>query len=166
MKESILILFILLLITLTSCNTTVKERSVAGGLLKKYDFHQLDSLLSLEERPIAVFLHADWCKFCKNMKQTTFQNKEVIALLNNNYYFFSFDGENKNDVFFHNNLFRYQPLGRDNGKHELASSLGTINGELAFPTFVILNSEYEIIFQYNSFLTGTDMAGILEKGML
>jgi thioredoxin-related protein len=141
MKESILILFILLLITLTSCNTTVKERGVAGGLLKKYDFHQLDSLLSLEERPIAVFLHADWCKFCKNMKQTTFQNKEVIALLNNNYYFFSFDGE-------------------------LASSLGTINGELAFPTFVILNSEYEIIFQYNSFLTGTDMAGILEKGML
>lgn len=97
------------------------------------------------------------------MEQTTFQNQQVIELLNNRYYFISFDGEQKEKVTFRNHLFQYQPTGRNTGTHELATALGTIEGSLTYPAFIILNSDYEIIFQYNAFLSGQEIVRILKE---
>lgn len=120
--------------------------------------------MAIEQRPVAVFLHTEWCRFCKNMEQTTFQNKQVVELLNERYYFVSFDGEQKESVTFRSHRFQYQPSGRNTGTHELAIALGTINGSLAYPAFVILNPDYEIVFQHNAFLTAKELANILEAG--
>ena len=121
--------------------------------------------MSKEQRPVAIFLHAKWCRFCKNMEQTTFQDADIVSLLNKNYYFISFDGEQKEEVGFRNHQFKYQPTGRDMGTHELAAALGNVDGQLVYPTFVLLNPKYEIIFQYNAFLNSQDLEKILEEGV-
>lgn len=141
--------------------------SWAGSIpqgLQHHSFTDLDSLMVRDQRPVAVFLHAEWCKFCKNMEQTTFSNENVIELLNDQYYFISFDGEQKEDVIFRNHVFRYQPKGRNTGTHELAVALGTVEGELTYPTLAILNPDYEIVFQHNTFLTAKELIRVLEKG--
>lgn len=137
--------------------------SIPQGL-QNHSFADLDSLMARDQRPVAVFLHAEWCKFCKNMEQTTFSDEKVIEQLNNKYYFISFDGEQKEDVTFQNHVFRYQPKGRNTGTHELAVALGTVEGELTYPTLAILNPDYEIVFQYNAFLTAKELSRVLEEG--
>jgi len=146
------------------CSSIPKE-AITSVSLQQHHFSDLEDLMAKEERLIAVFLHADWCKFCRNMEQTTLKNKRVINWLNTEYYFISFDGEQKEAVEFNDHVFDYEPRGRNSGIHELARALGSMGGELTFPAFVILNSEYEIVFQYNAFLTAGAMADILQKGV-
>ena len=99
------------------------------------------------------------------MEQTTFQDADIVSLLNKKYYFISFDGEQKEEVAFRNHQFKYQPTGRDMGTHELATALGNVDGQLVYPTFVLLNPKYEIVFQYNAFLNSQDLEKILEEGV-
>lgn len=162
MKKTKHYLFLSLCLLLASGCSSTKKVVLDEIVLASYSFAQLDSLLALEKRPIAVFLHAEWCTFCKNMEQTTFRNKQVIELLNEKFYFISFDGEQKESVSFNQHEFNYQPNGRSSGTHELAVALGTVDGSLVYPTLVILNPQYEIVFQHGAFLGARQMKLILE----
>ncbi|MFK7806843.1 MAG: thioredoxin family protein [Saprospiraceae bacterium] len=148
-----------ILLNAMSCNAS--KQSVSQEQLQQISFSNLENLMEKESRPIAVFLHADWCKFCRNMEQTTLRKSTVIELLNENYYYLPFDGEQKEVLTFRGHKFHYQPNGRNSGTHELAASLGTIDGVLAYPTFVILNEAYEITFQYSGFLTEAELKRVL-----
>ncbi|NNE14548.1 MAG: thioredoxin family protein [Saprospiraceae bacterium] len=131
--------------------------------LRITQFKDLDSLLIEEPKPIAIFIHTDWCKYCKNMAQTTFKNQAVINTLNENFYFISFNGESKDDIEFNNQTYKYQPSGRSSGIHKLAIEIGMVDGEVSYPTFVVLDPNYEILFQYNAFLSGLEMLDVLNR---
>ena len=163
MRNGIFLTMLLFVIMVVGCALPSGKLGKPSTVLKHYQFSALDSLMLAEQHPVAVFLHTDWCKYCENMEQTTVQNKEVVELLNSQYYFIPFDGEKKDDVTFRNHLFQYQPTGRNTGTHELATALGTMEGSLTYPTFLILNSDYEIVFQYNAFLTAEEMVRILKS---
>lgn len=155
-------LFFLLILTLTfgTCDSLFAQTNE----LIQYDFEQVDSLFSQEERPLAIFIHTDWCRYCKNMEQTTFRKKRVLQALNNDFYFISFDAEKEQrTITFRGYPFTYRPNGRNSGVHTLAEALGTIDGELTYPAFVVLNKNYEIIFQYNEFLDGEKMSWVLSR---
>ena len=128
-----------------------------------YTFEQLDSLQRTEPRPVAVFIHTDWCKYCAAMKNTTLRDPSVIELLNEQYYFISLDAESKQDIRLRGHTFFFKPSGHRQGVHELAEQLGTVDGVLAYPTLCILNADYEIIFQHNQFIRAVDLANVLEK---
>jgi thioredoxin-related protein len=133
------------------------------GQIREVSFEQLDSLQKKERRTVVVFLHTSWCKYCGTMKNTTFQNSEVIQLLNQNFYFISLDIEEKRDIFFRKNIFRYKPTGNKTGVHELAEQLGTINGALAYPGISFLNADYEIIHQQEGFVSSKALLFMLKK---
>jgi len=116
------------------------------GQLKTYTFEEVDNLK--EQKPIVVFLNADWCTYCKVMENTTFKNEKIISRLNDDFHFISFNGESKDAVTFQNQIFKYKSTGKNTGVHELAEALGTYKGKLLYPTTVILNTNKEIIFQY------------------
>lgn len=131
------------------------------GQLISHNFESVDSLQQLDKRNVVVFLHTDWCKYCKSMEKTTLANGEVIDKLNQETYFVTFEAESKQDVHFNHAKFSYIPRGRNTGTHELAEALGTIDGKLNFPVICILNSEYEIVFQFSGFLTSDALLKIL-----
>ena len=63
--------------------------------LKAYSFEEAEQLSLENPKPIVVFVHTNWCKYCKMMENTTFKNKELINELNANFYFVLFDAESK-----------------------------------------------------------------------
>lgn len=150
----------------SACQAQKRKRKAekAEIVLQQYEFGQLDSLLAVEPRSVVVFLHAEWCRFCKNMQHTTLKDAKVVQLLNEKYYFVSFDGESRAPVTFAGRRFAFEPRGRDAGTHALATALGTIDGELNYPATVILNPEYEITFQYGAFLDAKGLRRVLEMG--
>ena len=131
--------------------------------LKSKTFEAIDSLQQLQKRKVVVFIHTDWCQFCQRMKNTTFKNQEIIDKLNSDFYFIDFNAEEKKEVTFNNQLFKYQPTGNNVGVHELALQLGTINGQIVYPVLCVLNEKNEIILQYNNYLDSTSFKLLLEK---
>ncbi|KQB41219.1 thioredoxin family protein [Flavobacterium aquidurense] len=137
--------------------------SIGFCQLKNRTFEEVDSLQQIQKRRIIVFIHTDWCQFCQRMKQTTFKNQEIIQKLNSDFYFVDFNAEEKRDITFNNQKFKYQPSGNNVGVHELALQLGTMNNQIVYPVLCVLNEKREIILQYNSCLNPKDFKVLLEK---
>jgi len=131
--------------------------------LKSSTFEAIDSLQQIQKRKIIVFIHTDWCQFCQRMKTTTFKNQEIIEKLNSKYYFINFNAEEKRDITFNNQTFKYKPSGNNVGAHELALQLGTNNNQIVYPVLCVLNEKNEIIFQYSNYLSPKDFKVLLEN---
>jgi len=131
--------------------------------LKARTFEEVDSLQQIQKRKIIVFIHTNWCQYCQRMKTTTFKNQEIIEKLNSNFYFIDFNAEEKRDITFNNQIFRYKPSGNNVGVNELALQLGTINSQIVYPILCVLNEKNEIIVQYNNYLSPKDFKLFLEK---
>ena len=131
--------------------------------LKTLTFEEAEKLALQNPKPIVVFIHTNWCNYCKMMENSTFKNKEVIHLLNEGFYFVTFNAETKHKITFNNYTFQYQPTGPNSGIHELATALATIDNQLSYPTIVILDDEKRILFQKQSYLSAKELQSILEK---
>ena len=123
---------------------------------------QLDSLQKVQPKKVMVFIHTNWCRYCQQMQQTTFKNKAIIAAINEGYYFLDLDAESKRNIKFHNQVFKYKPTGNNVGTHQLAEHLGTVDGKVSYPTISLLNDQFEIIWQYNQFISAGDLLKILK----
>lgn len=131
--------------------------------LHSFSFEQLDSLQEVEERPIAVFIHTDWCKYCDAMLNTTFKSEAVQISLNKSFYYVDLNAEYKNEIRFRNRVFKFKPTGNDLGIHELAEQLAMLNERVNYPTMCFLNSDFEIVFQYPEFLDAGKMIEVLNE---
>ncbi len=137
--------------------------TITNAQLNTYQFEQINSLQKLEKRNVVVFIHTDWCKYCQAMETTTFKNDSIIKLLNTKFYFIDLNAEVKRNINFQNHLFKYKPTGTNTGIHELAEQLGTIEGKVAYPTICILNSDNEIVFQFNQFINSKNLQAVLAR---
>ena len=131
----------------------------------KAPFTEIDSLQLAAPRPMVIFLHTDWCRYCQNMQKTTLRDPDVNVLLNDHFYFLSLNAEKEEAITFGNRSFVFQPTGNGSGVHTLATTLGTINGQLQYPTLVIMNENYEIIFQHGAFIRADELLKILAASL-
>lgn len=149
MKIIVYITFMLLL-SLTAANAQVKMVT----------FGQVETLQKTNPKPVLVFIHTDWCRICQGMKQTTFKNKEVINLLNAKFYVVFLNAEDKEDILFAGRKFSFKPSGINTGVHQLAEELGSINGQVAYPSICVLDAKIEIIYQYDGYLDAPSLIKI------
>ena len=129
--------------------------------MQTHSFEEIDQLQHIENKNIVVFISTSWCKYCRAMENTTFKQPEVIALLNSDFLYTELDAEEERDISFNGHIFKFRPTGTHTGIHELAAQLATVDGKMSFPTLYILNPDYEIIFQYNQFLSAEDLLKVL-----
>jgi len=131
--------------------------------LTRFSFEEVEILNQKNPKPTLIFIHTSWCKYCKMMEKGTLENPKVIQLLNEKFYFISLDAESKKDIAFQNHTFKFKPTGTTTGIHELATELATINNEIVYPTVVILDPAYSILFQKHSILNTEELLIILQK---
>jgi thioredoxin-related protein len=129
--------------------------------LHTVSFAELDSLQKVEQRNVVVFIHTDWCKYCLQMKSTTFRNDSVVNVLNKLFYVIDLNAESKKVITYGGYEFKFKPTGSNTGIHELAEQLGMINGKLDFPTVSVLNAKNEIVFQNGGFLQTDELLAVL-----
>ncbi|MDO5615253.1 MAG: thioredoxin family protein [Cruoricaptor ignavus] len=135
----------------------------AYAQIENTNFEDIETKQNHEPKFHIVFLHTDWCKHCKTMEKTTLQNKEIAELINTKFYFSKLNGEEQRKITFYGKSYYFLPKGRNNGTHELATKIGTLNGILTYPTLILLNPKNEIIFQLQGFVTAKDLRNLLES---
>jgi thioredoxin-related protein len=126
-----------------------------------YSFEQAEQELEKNKDFLVVFVYTSWCTVCHLMEETTFKDSSIISYLNQVCYI-PLDAESKQTIQFGGNTFKYKSLG-NSGIHELATALAKTDQELAFPTLVILNKQFEIIFQHAGYLSEIELTLVLEK---
>ena len=130
--------------------------------LETQKIEDLPKLQSQELRPVFILLKAEWCTYCKNIELTSFQDEEVVKMLNTHFYTVIFDIESINPVFLYGQEFKYKSTGLDTGIHEFAELIGTIDGLLSTPTIVLFDNNLRIKHQYNGFLNKTQIIELIK----
>ncbi len=100
------------------------------------------SLTDTNPKKMFVDVYTDWCGWCKRMDRVTFQNPEVSAYMQENFYMVKLDAEGKDPIEYQGNTFKFVPSGR-RGYHELAAAL--LQGKMSYPTVVFLDEDRNML---------------------
>lgn len=110
----------------------------------------------LEDPNKSMFIdvYTDWCGWCKKMDNSTFKDKEVVEYLSKYFIPVKLNAEQKKDINFKNQTFKYISSG-NSGVHHLAYAL--LQGQLSYPSYVVLNSKGEITHMIRGFMNADDL---------
>ncbi|MGF1532770.1 MAG: thioredoxin family protein [Bernardetiaceae bacterium] len=95
-----------------------------------------------EPRKIFIDVYTDWCGWCKKMDQATFSHPQIASYLNEKYYAVKFNAEQRENLVFLGNTFKYVEQGR-RGYHEFAAAL--LQNKLSYPTVAFLDENLQLI---------------------
>ncbi|NJB72459.1 thioredoxin-related protein [Saonia flava] len=102
------------------------------------------TLAQTDKKPKKIFIdvYTDWCGWCKKMDKDTFQNAEVAAYMQENFYMVKMDGEGKEPIEYKGKTFNFVPSGR-RGYHEFAAAL--MQGRMSYPTVIFLDEKLDML---------------------
>ena len=107
-------------------------------------FEDLTDSLRKERRPVLVFIHTDWCTYCKMMELRTFLDATVASKLQEKFYCVRLNAEETQSITFLQRTYKFKPTGVKTGVHELAQVLGTEKGKLSYPTTVFFDQNLQL----------------------
>jgi len=116
--------------------------------VKWYTWEEAVEANKTNPKKIMVDIYTSWCGWCKVMDKKTFETTDISAYLNENYYPVKLDAEQKEDIFFNDNTFKFVKQGRK-GIHTLAYAL--LDGQMSYPSIVFLNEKFERIMVSKGF---------------
>ena len=111
-------------------------------------FDELPTLSQQKAKPIMVFIHTDWCRYCLMQEQKTFKDSTVVADLNENYYCVKLNAETDSTISFLN-----RDYSANGSNHTLSWVLGAQDNQLSFPTTVILSPQYQLTNRWVGYLS-------------
>lgn len=112
-----------------------------------------------EPKKFIVDMYTDWCGWCKRMDKATFQNNDIATYVNENYIAIKFDAEQKGELSYQENVYKFVKSGR-RGYHQLAAQL--TGGKLSYPTVIFLDEKKEVIQALPGFLDAQTFAPIIK----
>lgn len=136
---------------------------------KAINWMSFDEAISMnEEEPKKWFIdfYTSWCGWCKRLDAVTFQDAEVIDLINKHYYAVKFDAEVKDTITFGQKDYLFvKPPNSRRGYHELAATI--MQGKMSYPTMVILEvddaaGKVQILTPIKGYIDGTKLEPILQ----
>ena len=111
--------------------------------VKWYSWEEAVAANKKKPKKFMVDVYTEWCGWCKRMDKATFDQAEVAAYLNKNFYAVKLDAEMKEDVNFNGHVFNFIPNAGRRGVHTLAYSL--LEGKMSYPSIVFLDENVERI---------------------
>lgn len=134
------------------------------GNAQKINWMTFQEAVKLNEtapKKIFIDVYTDWCGWCKRMDQTTFQNKEVVDYMNENYYAVKLDAEMNDTIVFSGYTFINE--GGHNGRkgsHQLAIAL--LQGKMSFPSYVFMDERNQLLTVAPGYMEAKDFMPILK----
>ncbi|MBU2939216.1 thioredoxin family protein [Lacinutrix sp. C3R15] len=141
-------------LTLTLLLAVLTIGSVTAQEINWLTFEEALELQKKKPKKIMIDMYTVWCGPCKMLDKNTFQNKEVAAYVNENFYAVKFNAEGNDVVSFKGKEYSnpsYDPAkaSRRNSSHQL-SRYFQIN---AYPTIVYLDENAELIAPIKGYQT-------------
>lgn len=113
-------------------------------------FEQAQAAAKKAPKPLFVDVYTSWCGPCKMLDARTFSDPRVAAYVNQHFYPVKFNAESGEPVTFKGQKFEnpdFNPgmvQGR-NGTHQLTYAIANVQGRIAYPTIVYLDSDLNVL---------------------
>ncbi|GAA4297410.1 thioredoxin family protein [Nibribacter koreensis] len=107
-------------------------------------------------RKIVIDVYTDWCGWCKKMDKQVYQDPDVVAKLNREFYVVKLNAEQRQPITLNGRTFKYLEQYK---AHELALSL--LNGQMSYPSTVFMNEKQEIMQRVPGFYPAKDFMQLL-----
>jgi thioredoxin-related protein len=104
----------------------------------------------IEKRKILLDVYTEGCRWCKYMETTTFQQPQIAAYLNDNFYPVKFDAERREELVYLDKTYKYVKQGSVS-YHELAAEL--LRGRLQLPALVFMDENLRVIQSFVGYKT-------------
>jgi thioredoxin-related protein len=135
--------------------TPTAQASVAPAELKWYTWEEATELNKTKPKKMMIDVYTDWCGWCKRMDKSTFTDTAVAAYLNENFYPVKLNAEQREEIVFGRDTFRYVDSGAGRGVHTLAYAL--LDGKMGYPSVVYLDEQYRRIMISPGYKESADM---------
>lgn len=116
--------------------------------------------MSVRSKPMLILISTDWCKFCLIQKAQLKKNKDFKSA-SNKFYYAELNAESRDSITFNDKIYRYKSTGGSTGIHELAIELGNQKGGVSYPTWVLLDQQYQILLRHSGMLNTRELRLIL-----
>ena len=114
--------------------------------MKTSTFSDLENSQKEYQKPVIIHLYTDWCSVCKIESFQLNKNKELVEMINEDFYFINFEAEKtKEKINFQGQEFEYLPNG-NSGIHELALALAKNKNQPVYPLWIILDKNQNLIY--------------------
>lgn len=113
--------------------------------IKTGSFSELETIAKGNHKPIIIHIYTDWCSVCRIEFFNLNKDKDLVNVINNNFYFISFEAEKtKEKIIFQRQEFNYLPNG-NSGIHELVLALSKNKTKPVYPLWIILDKDQNLI---------------------
>ena len=124
---------------------------------------ELEQALEENPKPVLVYIHAEWCAYCKKIKRDVFTKTEVINKINTEYYAVNMDIETTQPITFDGVTFvNKQAETQRNGIHELPLLLASRDKKtVTLPATLIFDNTLAIKQRVFSYYTSKKLLKML-----
>ena len=135
----------------------------AQSKVKWLTFDELSAAMEEEPRKVLIDVYTVWCGPCRMMTSNTFNNPEVAAYINENFYAIKFNGEGNDVVNFLGNEYtnpNYDPARAKtrNAVHQLTQAFQVS----AYPTVVYLQDDMSLLTSVSGYWPPENYIKLLE----
>jgi len=125
--------------------------------MKTGTFHEVEILHKENKKPVIIHIYTDWCSVCKIESFELNKDKDLVRLLNEKFYVINFEAEKtKEKIRFQGKDFVYLPNG-NSGIHELALALSKNKNQPAYPIWIILDQDWNLIEYHEGLFKPAEM---------
>ena len=128
---------------------------------KSIPIDRLGETLSVTPRHIVIKFYTSWCTYCKMQDHELSKHPGLVQLLEADFHYVTMDAETGEDILFNGKTYRFVSGGLSGGTHELAYLLGSQQGILSYPAWVLLDEKYRVIARHQGFLTAKQLRQFL-----
>ena len=144
---------------------TPQKQAEKGGI-KWVSIEEAQALTKKTPKPLIVDVHTSWCGPCKMLEAKTFSDPKLADYVNKHFYPVNFNAEGGDPVTFKGQVLKnpdFNPAnvaGR-NGTHQLTMAIANVQGRIAYPTVVYMDSDLNVLAPVQGYLTPEQMEPIL-----
>lgn len=113
-----------------------------------------------KKKKVFVDVYTDWCGWCKHMDKTTFQDSLVVDYMNRHFYAVKLNAEMKDTIVFNNYTWTNPNPQANRSPHSIAKAM--LNDEMSYPTFVMLDEDFNRMDMQKGFKDSNFMKTYLE----
>jgi len=116
------------------------------------EFDDALRLAKLHRKPVLVYIHTDWCAWCKLLEQKALNDGPTVRYINRNFFAVKLNAETSDTIRYQGRSFT-KAFG--NQVHSLASIF--LKGDYSFPSLFVLNPEGRLLTPMRGYLSPQEL---------
>lgn len=151
MKKVTILLF---LVSLAFTSKLLAQNEASS--IKWMSITEAEKLSKENPKKIIIDVYTDWCRWCKQLDNTTYKNAAIVKYVNDNFYAVKLNAESKDKISYQGQEHEYDPAKRINNV-----AVNFLGSQAGYPTTTFLDEKLAVLSVVPGYQNADMMINIL-----